>query len=174
MFCRAFLWACKILFVRQYDLEPQVPSDSVTLQTSSQISAPCSAGTGSFIFDRLVVKSGVTVVRFTLLPWTVLVPGYWIGRPQVRPQLRTRHAPHCYSVRPILRYQRCFGAKHGDRRFQWQVGRIGNISDRDCGPKSLRILPEDGYAGRRAGPPTHGLASLLRGIARLMLVSVLR
>jgi hypothetical protein len=54
-------------------LVPQLASDTVTLQTTSFLSASCSAGLGSFVFDRLVVKSGGTVVPFTIPPGKVLV-----------------------------------------------------------------------------------------------------
>ena len=74
-------------------LEPEVASETVTLQTTSQLSASCTAGSGSFTFDRLVVKSGVTVVPFVLAAGKVLVATSFdwsaTGEPAVANQART-------------------------------------------------------------------------------------
>jgi hypothetical protein len=78
---------------RQRELEPQVASDTVTLQTTSQLSAPCNIGPGGFTFDRSVVKSGVTVEPFTLPAGKVLVATSFdwsaTGSPAVANQART-------------------------------------------------------------------------------------
>lgn len=62
---------------RQQELEPKVASDTVTLQTTSQLSAPCfqnSNGTTiAWTFDRLMVKNVGTVVPFVLPAGKVLV-----------------------------------------------------------------------------------------------------
>jgi hypothetical protein len=52
-------------------LVPQLASDTVSLQTTSSLSAPC-PGFG-FIFDRSIVKSGGTITLFTLPAGKVFV-----------------------------------------------------------------------------------------------------
>lgn len=62
---------------RQQELEPQVASDTVTLQMTTFFSAPCflsaNGTTLAWAFDRSVVKSGGTVQPFTLPAGKVLV-----------------------------------------------------------------------------------------------------
>jgi hypothetical protein len=57
-------------------LQPQVASDTVTLQTGSEVSVACQQGTSgpiNWAFDRSVVKSGGTIVPFVLPAGKVLV-----------------------------------------------------------------------------------------------------
>lgn len=61
---------------RQHELEPQLASDTVTLQTTNFFSAPCFQNNGATIawtFDRSLVKSGGTFIPFTLPAGKVLV-----------------------------------------------------------------------------------------------------
>ena len=56
-------------------LEPQVASDTVTLQATNDIPQPC--GPFGFAFNRYVVKSGPLVTTFTLPAGKVLVVTSW-------------------------------------------------------------------------------------------------